>query len=155
MKKKTEEIRMEITSAFVKKHEFWVNHVRGKNWIARITGLDRVYGYRREFLQMVHMGQEKVFQLTDFVVDGVYEVASEYFTGSGKKSRYLRDTFVCREITETHVVLEWISQEEVVRRFAEENGVTVAESLAKQLLRIVSPRKAKALIETISGEVIQ
>ncbi|MGD2250382.1 MAG: tyrosine-type recombinase/integrase [Candidatus Methanofastidiosia archaeon] len=60
----TDEIRMEIHSCFVKKHECWEK--RGKNWIARITGLDKKYGYKREFLETVKVGTEKVFRLEDF-----------------------------------------------------------------------------------------
>lgn len=153
-KESTEEIRMEIESSFVKKHEYWVKHQRGKNWIARITGMDPQFGYKREFLQMVNMGREKVFELKGFKIGEIYEIASEYYTGSGNKQTHLRDTFVCKEINETHIVLQYIAQEEVVKRFTEGNGAAVAESLAKQLLKVVSPEEARNLIDTISGEVI-
>jgi len=46
----TDEIRMEIHSQFVEQHEYWESR-RGKNWIAKITGLDTKYGYKREFLK--------------------------------------------------------------------------------------------------------
>jgi len=49
----TDEIKMEISSCFVKKHEYWDSRRGGKNWIAKITGLDKKYGYKREFLQTV------------------------------------------------------------------------------------------------------
>jgi hypothetical protein len=41
----TDEIIMEIRAWFVKKHQYWENH--GKNWIARVTGLHKQYGYTR------------------------------------------------------------------------------------------------------------
>ncbi len=56
-----DEIRMEITSCFVKKHEYWVKRRRGKNWIARIAGLDTRYDYKREFLETTRIGREKAF----------------------------------------------------------------------------------------------
>ena len=56
LKGDTNEIRMEIQSCFVKKHECWEN--RGKNWIARITGLDKKYGYKREILETAKVGSK-------------------------------------------------------------------------------------------------
>ena len=113
-----DEIRMEITSCFVRKHEYWEN--RGKNWIAKITGLDERYGYKREFLETTRIGREKVFLLEDFCVGEIYEIASIHTTG-GTTHVSLKDTFVCTEITETHVILsvfQWrkFSKDAVVKR---------------------------------------
>ena len=152
MEIKAEEIRLEIISCFVEKHEYWSKRRGGKNWIAHIRGLDPYYGYKREFLQPVLMGRKKVFQLEDFVVGEVYEICSEYYLASRKRFTDIRDTFVCREITETHVVLEYISQKDVVKRFTEGNSF-VAETLVRQLLRIVDVEEARNLIESINGEV--
>ena len=137
-----DEINMEVYSCFVKKHEYWKN--RGKNWIARITGLDERYGYKREFLETTSIGKEKVFLLEDFCIGGVYEVASLYRTG-GKTHVGLRDTFVCTQISDTHVVLECISQEEVLERCS--NQTTTAVNLVQQLLKIVNKDEAVELIE--------
>jgi hypothetical protein len=150
----TESIKMEVNSCFVKKHEFWVKHKRGKNWIAHVTGLDRTYGYKREFLQMVKMGRESTFQLGDFMIGEVYEVCSEYYTTSGKKTTNLRGTYLCKEITETHILLECISEQEVIQRFSEESNTVVAKTLVYQLLRVVGPQEAKVLVDNMSQEVV-
>ncbi len=139
----SDEIVMEITSQFVRKHEYWEN--RGKNWIARITGLDERYGYKREFLETTKIGKEKVFLLEDFRVGEIYEVASISSTG-GSTHVGLRDTFICAEITETHVVLECISREEVLRRSSNQENV-VAVNLVQQLLRVVTKDEAVELIQ--------
>ncbi len=138
----SDEIIMEITSQFVRKHEYWEN--RGKNWIARITGLDEKYGYKREFLQTTKIGKEKVFLLEDFHVGEIYEVASLH-SGGGTTHVGLRDTFVCTEITETHVVLECISQEGVLKRCCNQKNVAV--NLVQQLLKVVTKDEAVELIE--------
>ena len=57
LKENTDEIRMEIQSCFVKTHEYWEKRRGGKNWIAHITGLDKKYGYKREFLETVKVGK--------------------------------------------------------------------------------------------------
>ncbi len=143
MKGNTDEIVMEIHSCFVRKHEYWEN--RGKNWIARITGLDERYGYKREFLETTKIGKEKVFLLQDFHVGGLYEVASMHSTG-GSTHVGLKDTFICTEITETHVVLECISQEEVLKRCNNQVNL-VAADLVQQLLKIVTKDEAVELIQ--------
>jgi len=108
-----DEIRMEIHSCFVKTHEYWEKN--GKNWIARITGLDEQHGYRREFLETVQLGREKVFLLEDFHIGEIYEVASNSRTG-GVTHIGLKDTFLCMGITKIHVVLELLLQEEVLKK---------------------------------------
>jgi len=123
----TDEIRMEIHSQFVEQHEYWENR-RGKNWIAKITGLDTTYGYKREFLKSVKAGTKKVFQLEDFHIGEIYEIGSIY-TGGGLKRINVKDTFECAEITETHVVLRCVSQDEVIRRLGEKNTDIVARNL--------------------------
>ena len=140
----SDEIRMEIASCFVRKHEYWEN--RGKNWIAKITGLDERYGYKREFLDTTRIGREKVFLLEDFRVGEIYEVASLYTTG-GTTHVGLRDTFVCTEITETHVVLECIPKEEVLERCSNQEENTAAANLVQQLLKIVTKDEAVELIQ--------
>ena len=139
-----DEIRMEITSCFVRKHEYWEN--RGKNWIAKITGLDERYGYKREFLETTRIGREKVFQLEDFRIGEIYEVASIQTTG-GSTHVGLRNTFVCRKITEAHVVLECVSKEEVLERCSDQEENTAAVNLVQQLLKIVNKDEAVKLIQ--------
>ena len=135
----SDQIWMEIQSCFVRKHEYWVT--KGKNWIARIKGLDERYGYKRDFLETTRIGREKVFLLEDFHVNDIYEVASLHTsTHNG-----LKDTFVCTEITETHVILEYISPEEVLDRIHNEEGVAV--NLVQQLLRVVTKDEAVELIQ--------
>jgi len=75
---------MEISSCFVKKHEYWERCTGGKNWIAKITGPDKKYGYKREFLQTVSVGREKVFHLEDFHIGEIYEIASMYTAGGNR-----------------------------------------------------------------------
>ena len=103
----TDEIRMEINSCFVKKHECWERC--GKNWIARITGLDKKYGYKREFLETTKVGTEKVFRLENFHIGDIYEITS--IKGGVAKRINVKDAFECVEITETHVVLRYLTQE--------------------------------------------
>ena len=135
----SDQIIMEIHSCFVRKHEYWKN--KGKNWIARIKGLDERYGYKRDFLETTRIGREKVFFLEDFQIGDIYEVASLH------KSTYhgLKDTFVCIKITETHIILEYISPEEVLDRI--HNEESLAENLVQQLLKIVTKDEAVELIQ--------
>jgi len=142
----TDEIRMEIQSCFVKTHEYWEKRRGGKNWVARITGLDTKFGYRRQFLETVKVGKKKVFQLEDFHVGEIYEVASMYTAGVSK-CVHVRDTYECIEITEDQVVLSCVTQDEVIERFGENNGDLVAESLVEQLLKIVTKDQAINLIQ--------
>jgi len=142
----TDEIRMEIQSCFVKTHEYWEKRRGGKNWIAHITGLDKKYGYKREFLETVKVGKKKVFQLEDFHVGEIYEVASMYTAGVSKYVR-VRDTYECVEITEDQVVLSCVTQDEVIERFGENNGDLVAKSLVQQLLKVVTKDEAINLIQ--------
>jgi hypothetical protein len=142
----TDEIRMEITSWFVKTHEYWETY-KGKNWIARIIGLDKRYGYQREFLETVRVGKEQVFHVKDFHLGDIYEVAS---LARGAQRFSIKDTYECVEITETDVVLQCIPQEGVIKRLTDRNRDIIAESLVQQLLRIVTKEQAVVLIETIS-----
>ena len=142
----TDEIRMEIQSCFVKTHEYWEKRRGGKNWIAHVTGLDKKYGYKREFLETVKVGKKKVFQLEDFHVDEIYEVASMYTAGVSK-CVHVRDTYECVEITEDQVILSCCTQDEVIERFGENNGDLVAESLVEQLLRVVTKDQAIRLVQ--------
>ena len=141
----TDEIRMEIHSQFVEQHEYWESR-RGKNWIAKITGLDKKYGYKREFLKSVKAGTKKVFHLEDFHIGEIYEIGS-ISTGGGLKRINVKDTFECAEITETHVVLRCISQDEVIRKLGEKNTDIIAQNLVRQLLRIVTKDQALKLIQ--------
>ncbi|MBU7028393.1 MAG: hypothetical protein HXS48_15780 [Theionarchaea archaeon] len=141
----TDEIRMEIHSQFVEQHEYWESR-RGKNWIAKITGLDTTYGYKREFLKSVKVGTKKVFHLEDFHIGEIYEVGSVY-TGGGFKRINVKDTFECAEITETHIVLRYVSQDEVIKRLGEKNTDIIAQNLVRQLLRIVTTDQALKLIQ--------
>lgn len=145
-KENFDELRMEIHSWFVKKHEYWIKRKRGKNWIARITGLDERYGFKREFLEPVRMGKEKVFRLEDFHIGAVYEVASVYCPGKSEHIS-IRDTYECTEITETHVVLQCVTQDEVIRKFSKGNKSTVAKNLVQQLLEVVTKEEAVNLIQ--------
>lgn len=140
----TDEIKMEINSCFVRKHEYWERR-HGKNWIARITGLDKKYGYRREFLQTVTIGTEKVFRLEDFHIGEIYEIASISAGGNGHVK--IKDAFECMEITETHVILKYLTQDEVIEILGEENKDVIAQSLVQQLLKIVTKDQALKLIQ--------
>ncbi|MBU7045481.1 MAG: hypothetical protein HXS54_03515 [Theionarchaea archaeon] len=123
----TDEIRMEIHSRFVKKHEYWV--AKGKNWIARITGLDKRYGYKREFLETVRIGREKVFFVKDFCMGEIYEVVS-----LSKRGRIgVKDVFECIDVTETEVVLQRITQDEVIAACTGKDQGKTAENLMQLL----------------------
>ncbi len=130
----TDEIRMEITSSFVKAHKD-LEKRHGETWIARITGVDQKYGYGRDFLGTTRMGRKKVFLLKDFYVDEVYEVSAIGW----------RDTFLCKEITDTHVVFELISNEEVLERCGCQKDVAV--TLVQQLLKVTTKERAMMLIQ--------
>ena len=141
----TDEIRMEIRSCFVKKHEYWERRRGARNWIARIRGLDRQYGYKREFLEMVQVGGEKVFHLEDFHLGGIYEIASIYTAG---KSQYtsLRGTYECVEVRKDQITLRYATQDEVFERLSGEDKSLVAENLVQQLLKVVTKDQAVNLI---------
>jgi len=139
---------MEIHSQFVEQHEYW-ERGRGKNWIAKITGLDTKYGYKREFLKSVKVGTKKVFHLEDFHIGKIYEIGSVY-TGGGLKRINVKDTFECVEITETHVVLRYVSQDEVIKKLGEKNTDIIAQNLVRQLLRIVTKDQALKMIQHFS-----
>jgi len=111
----------------------------------QITGLDKKYGYKREFLEQVKVGREKVFQLEDFLIGEIYEVASMHTAGASK-CVHVRGTYECVEITEDQVILRCCTQEEVIGRLGESNGNVVAENLVYQLLNIVTEDEAVALI---------
>lgn len=136
-----DEIRMEIQSCFVRTHEYWERN--GKNWIARITGLDEKYGYRREFLESVQLGREKVFLLEDFHIGEIYEIASISRTG---RHIGVKDMFLCTGIDETCVVLELISQEDILEKMCNRKE-NVAVQLVHQLLKIVPKDEAVKLIQ--------
>jgi len=59
----TDEIKMGINSCFVKTGEYWEKRRGGKNWVGHIIGLDKKYGYKREFLQTVGAGRVNSFNL--------------------------------------------------------------------------------------------
>ena len=79
------------------------------------------------------VGKKKVFQLEDFHIGEIYEVASMYTAGVSK-CVHVRDTYECVEITEDQVVLSCCTQDEVIERFGEINGDLVAKNLVEQLL---------------------
>lgn len=76
-------IEMELVGDYARKHEYWVKHRRSKNYIARICGTDKKYGYKRVFLDRVRMGRETVYCKDDFTSGVLYEFKSIYYTGSG------------------------------------------------------------------------
>jgi hypothetical protein len=141
----TDEISMVIHAQFVRTHEYWEK--RGKNWIARISGLDRKYGYNREFLETVTVGGEKVFHLEDFHLGCIYEIASVY-TRRGTTCVKVKDTFECVKITDTCVVLRCVSRDEGYERLtSDENKEVIAENLIQQLLQVVTKEQAVTLIQ--------
>jgi hypothetical protein len=135
---------MEIDSCFVRRHGYWENG-RGKNWIARITGLDKKYGYKREFLEPVKIGTGTVFRLEDFHIGEIYEIAS--ISTGGIRHIKLKDAFECTEITETHIVLRYLTEEEVIEKLGEENTYVIAHKFVQQLLRVVTKDQAFELIQ--------
>ena len=69
------------------------------------------------------------------------------YTAGASKCVRVRDTYECIEVTEDQVVLSCVTQDEIIERFGENNGDLVAESLVKQLLKIVTKDKALKLIQ--------
>ena len=116
-----------------------------KNWIARITGLDKKYGYKREFLESTKVGTEKVFHLEDFRIGEIYEITS--IKGGVSRRIKIKDAFECVEITETYVALRYLSQEEVIQGLGEEKTDIIAVNLVQQLLKIVTKDQAVNLIQ--------
>jgi len=91
--------------------------------------------------------------LEDFHIGEIYEVGFVY-TGGGLKRINVKDTFEYAEITETHVVLRCVPQDEMIRRLGEKNTDIIAQNLVRQLLRIVTKDQALKLIQypsTITG----
>ena len=89
------------------------------------------------FLNTVKVGTETVFHLEDFHIGDIYEIASIYYAGRNRHVN-LKDAFECEEITETHIILKYLTQDEVIQRLGEENKDIVAKNLVQQLLRIVT-----------------
>ena len=144
-----DEIRMDIHSGFVKTHEYWERN--GRNWIARITGLDEKYGYKREFLEPVQLGREKIFLLEDFHIGEIYEIASIFRTG-GVTHIGVKDTYLCTKIDEICVMLELILQEDVLEKMCN-RGEDVAVQLVHQLLKVVTKDEAVELIHGTSHQM--
>jgi len=113
-----------VEGAYVEKPQEWVTHRRGKNYIARIIGFDKDFGLRREFLEHPRVGRRTYFLLKDFKVDEVYEIKCIYYSARGNEHVYLDGFFICKEINEKEVVLEEISQEEMMKIIREKYGIT-------------------------------
>jgi hypothetical protein len=90
------------------------------------------------------MGTGIVFRLEDFHIGEIYKIAS---ISADIPCVKLKDAFECTEITETHIVLKYLTQEEVIERLGEDSRNVVVNNLLQQLLRIVSKEKAAELIE--------
>jgi len=71
------------------------------------------------------------------------------YTAGGSQHINVRGTYECVEITEDHVLLRCVTQDEVIARLSESRNF-VAENLAKQLLTIVTEDEAVALILEIA-----
>ncbi len=146
-----QELKMEVTGEFVKKHEFWDYSKRGKNWIAEVTGLSKRYGFQRRFLDLTYRGREKHFLLKDFVPGHLYEVVSVYCISKRKSHPQIQSIFECVSIGE-EVLLREIFESEVLERFTEQDTMDVPRILVKQLLKEVSKTEAVALIEEMSKD---
>ncbi|MGD2250046.1 MAG: hypothetical protein PVF58_16700 [Candidatus Methanofastidiosia archaeon] len=57
----------------------------------------------------------------------IYEIAS--IKGDVAKKINVKDAFECAEIIETHVVLRYLTQEEVIQRLGEERTEVIAVNL--------------------------
>ena len=75
----------------------------------------------------------------------IYEVAS-IKEGVSRRIK-IKDAFECLEITETHVVLMYFTQEEVIQRLGEEKTDIIAVNLVQQLLKIVTKDQAVKMIQ--------
>ena len=91
----TDEIRMEISSCFVKTHEYWEKRRGGRNW------------------EPICIGRETVFRLEDFHISEIYEKTSMYTAGASK-CVHVRGAYECREIAEGQVILRCVTQDEVI-----------------------------------------
>lgn len=154
VKKLVDKIEMEIVGKeFVRKHDHWEYHRRGKNYIAHITGLNDEYGFAREFLERSKLGKETFFKAEDFKVGEIYEIVSIYYSGSGNPSANVKDFYICTK-KNGKLEFEKRSNDEVIIRFSEDNNEDEKlELLAKELITAAgSKEKALKLLKSLEDE---
>jgi hypothetical protein len=143
-----QELRMEVVNEFVKRHEYWEYAAKGKNWIAEITGLSKIYGFKRRFLDLVLRGREKHFLLKDFVPGHLYEIVSTSVS-RGRSYPRIQSIFECVYIGDKEILLREVFESEVLEQFSD-YSLSVPRILAEHLLSNVSREEAIRLIKEIS-----
>ena len=154
-----------VESDFVEKPEGWVNHRRSKNYIARLTGLSRKYGFEREFLEKQRVGRETFFLKADFIEREIYEIKCIYYSARGNPNTHLEGFFQCVSVEDERIVLGEVSEEtalqvvrqihaEQVRAFEEE--VETARSIdevADARERIEEAREIREVMKEAKEEL--
>lgn len=148
-------IEMELVGDYARKHEYWVKHRRSKNYIARICGTDKKYGYKRVFLDRVRMGRETVYCKDDFTSGVLYEFKSIYYTGSGHPMPEVDGIYRCLGEEDGKLVFELVPNEEVLKELSAgetDTDLHVME-LARKLLKVVGDVEiAHKVLDEVSKE---
>jgi hypothetical protein len=109
---------------YVDKPEQWVNHQRGKNYIARLDGTDRKFGFKRTFLERVKAGRRTFYKVEDFIVGQIYEIRCRYYTQGGAYEDNLNSIFECIAVSQEAIKMHVITEEKAIAKFSE--GVIVS-----------------------------
>lgn len=156
-----------VESDFVEKPEGWVNHRRSKNYMARLIGLSRRYGFEREFLERQRVGRETYFLKADFAIGEIYEIRCIYYSARGTPNPHIEGFFQCISIDAEKVVLVEVSEEtalrvvkqihaEQVRAFEEEVETgRVIEETAEARERIKEAKEIREILTQAKEELEQ
>ena len=119
-----------------------------KSWVATqdpsTTKSTMGFNYPPHFENMM-ITCNKAVRIRRLHVGDIYEIAP--IKGGVAKKINVKDAFECVEITETHVVLRYLIQEEVIQRLGEERTDVIAVNLVQQLLKIVTKDQAVNMIQ--------
>ena len=137
----------------LEKHDYWATGRGSSNWIARISGEDKTYKLKRDFLEKGRDGRKMFFRMSDFEIGAFYHVGSrrrweENFHPVEETS--INAYFVCDQVTPEGVVLKPIDQREIIQAVQDDNTIEMkaAESYIKSAVKSVG--KAKVL-EILAG----
>ena len=104
-----------VEELYVKVPPQWVFHHRSKNYVAKLIGLSRKFGFERRFLDTQRFQKKVLFAKSDFVQGEIYEMRCIYYTGGGKAQTELDGLYRCVEISDTKVSFSKITVEEAIR----------------------------------------
>ena len=140
-----------VNKTFVARPSQWEYHKRGKNWGARLTGLDAKYGFARKFLNLTDFSGEKLYKLEDFEAGGFYEWKCIYFSGGGSPSVALEGIFRLTEITDSEVKFVEATSEEAIKALEEvKSSLDQARILVEKLVKLVGKDRAIELLKEVN-----